>query len=132
MKSEALRNARTMRQVKTSLDTVRGQRPRTTNSLSKSREEMESLESLTDRLLEQVLEKEQRRFAAQETAINKSRRRVLKAREKLAMTVNKNRSLTELRRKLQQARWKENEPMAPQKAEIPAHEPNVHQVELKY
>ncbi len=131
MKSEALRNVRTMREVKSSLDIARGQRLRTTNSLSKTREEVEALGSLTDRRLEQVLGKEQRRFAAQEASINKSRQRVLRAREKLAMTVNKNRSLTELRRKLQQTRWEGNDPVAP-KAEMPAPEPNLRQVELKY
>jgi beta-glucosidase-like glycosyl hydrolase len=105
MKSEALRNIRTMSQVKTSLDVARSQRPRTVNSLSKTSGEIEYLESLTDRRLEQVMGKERRRFAAQEASINKSRQRVLKAREKLAMIVNRNRALMELRRELQQRRW---------------------------
>jgi beta-glucosidase-like glycosyl hydrolase len=105
MKSEALRNIRTTRHVKTSLDIIRGQKPRTTNCLSKTRKEIEYLVSLTDRRLEQVLGKENRRFAAQEASINKSRQRVLKAREKLAMIVNRNRALMELRRELQQRRW---------------------------
>ncbi len=131
MKSEALRNVRTMRQVKTSLDVARSQRPRTTNSLSKTSGEIEYLESLTDPRLEQVLEKEKRRFAAQEVSINKSRQRVLRGREKLAMTVNRNRALTELRRQLQQTRWEGNDPVA-LKADTPAPEPNVRQVELKY
>jgi len=132
MKSEALRNVRTVRQVKTSLDVARGQKLRTTNSLSKTREEVEYLESLTDWRLEQVLEKERRRFAAQEASINKSRQRVLRAREKLAMTVNKNRALTELRRELQQARREGNDPVAP-KAETPAvSEQNLRQIELRY
>ena len=130
MKSEALRNVRTMRDVKTNL-VAQGQKLRTTNSLSKTREEVDYLGSLTDRRLEQVLEKEQRRFAAQEASINKSRQRVLRAREKLAMTVNKNRSLTELRRKLQQTRWEGDDPIAT-KTEMPAPEPNLRQVELKY
>ena len=131
MKSEALRNVRTMRQVKTTLDLARGQKLRTTNSLSKTRGEVEYLESLTDRQLEQVLEKERRRSAAQEAAISKSRQRVLRAREKLAMTVNKNRALTELRRELQQARWEGKDPVAP-KVEMPASEQNLRQIELRY
>jgi beta-glucosidase-like glycosyl hydrolase len=132
MKSEALRNIRTMRQVKTSPDVARSDKLRTTNSLSnKMKEEMEYLESLTDRRLEQVLEKEKRRFAAQEAAISKSRQRVLRARERLAKTVNKNRALTELRRELQQAGREGNDRVAP-KAEMPAPEPSLRQIELRY
>jgi hypothetical protein len=129
MKSETLRNIRTMRQVKT-FDVFRGRRLRTTNSLSKNRDEIEHLESLTDRRLPQVLEKERRRFAAQETSVNKSRQRVLKAREKLAMTVNRNRALTELRHELQRTRWEGDDPVD-LKAETPAREPN-RQFELRY
>lgn len=131
MKSEALKNIGTMRQVKTSLDVLRSQRPRTANSLSKTSGEIEYLESLTDRRLKQVLEKERMRFAAQEASINKSRQRVLIAREKLAMIINKNRALTELRHELQHRRWEGNDPAAPE-ADIPAPETNLRQVELKY
>ena len=131
MKSEALRSIRTMRQVKTSLDVARSQRPRTTNSLSKTSGEIEYLESLADRRLEQVLGKERMRFAAQEASINKSRQRVLRAREKLAMTVNRNRALTELRHALQHSHWEGNARTV-QEAEMPSVEPNLRQVELKY
>ncbi len=113
MKSEALRTIRTMRQVKSSLDVARNQRPRTTNSLSKTREEIECLESLIDRQLEQILQKERGRFAAQETSIGKSRQRLLRARERLAKTVNKNRALTELKLELQRARWRGDDPIMP-------------------
>lgn len=130
MKSEALRNIRTMRDVKNSLAMARGQRLRTTNSLSKTREEIEYLESLTDRRLDQVLAKERRRFEVLEATISKSRQRVLRARAKLAMTINKNRALTELRHELQRARWEGNDPGAP-KAET-APEPNLRQIELRY
>ncbi len=131
MQSEALRNIKTMRQVKISLDVARSQKPRTTNSLSKTKEEIERLESLKDNRLEQVLQGEKRRFAAHEASFEKSRQRVLRARDKLAMTVNKNRALTELRHELQQARWAGNDPPPP-KAELPAPEPNLRQVELRY
>lgn len=131
MKSEALRNVITMRRVKTSLDVARNQRSRTTNSLSKTRDEAEHLESLTDRRLAQVMEKEKRHFAAQEAAINQSRQRMLRAREKLAMTVNKNRALTELRRKLQQTRWEGDPPAVPE-AGTSSPESNLRQIELKY
>ena len=131
MKSEALRNIRTMRQVRTSLDVARSQGVRTTNSLSRTREEIAYLESLTDRRLEQVLQKEKGRFATQEASINKSRQRVLKAREKLAMTINKNRALTELRRELQQARWEGKDPVASKREALPAGQ-NLRQIELRY
>lgn len=131
MKSEALRNIRTLRQVKTSLGVTRSEKLRTTNSLSKTREEVEYLKSVTDPRLDQVLEKEKRRFAAQEASVRKSRHRLLKARERLAMTVNKNRALTELRYQLQQARWAGKDPVAP-KVEIPAPEQNLRQIELRY
>jgi len=136
MKSEALRNIRTVRQLKTSLDVARSQKVRTTNSLSKTRGEVEYLESLTDRQLEQVLQKERRRSADQEAAISKSRQRVLRAREKLAMTVNRNRALTELRRELQQRRRAGEEPatQASSSGEVkpPAGESSFNHVELRY
>jgi hypothetical protein len=99
--------------------------------LSKTRDEIEYLESLTDRRLKQVLQKERRRFAAQEASINKSRQRVLRGMEKLAMTINKHRALTELRHELQHSRWEGNDPAVPE-VETPAPEPNLRQIELKY
>ena len=129
MRSEALRNVRTMRDVKTSLDVARGQRLRTTNSLGRTREEAGQVESPTDRRMEQTLEKERRRFAARETSINRSRQRVLMSREKLAMTLNRNRALTELRHQLQRSRWEGNDPAAPK---VPAHRQPNREIELRY
>jgi hypothetical protein len=106
MESEALRNIRTMRQVVTSLDIAGRHRCRTTNSLSKTPQETARLEGLHDRRLEQVLARERRRSAALEASVEKSRRRLLKSREKLAATINKNRALTTLRQELQKARWR--------------------------
>jgi len=131
MPSEALRNIRTMRQVKTSLDLAKNQRVKATNSLSKTEDEAAHLLSLTDRRVVQILAKERKRFATLEASIDKSRGRVLKAREKLATTINKNRALNELRRELQQARWEGNKP-APAKVETPTPRPNLHQIELRY
>jgi hypothetical protein len=131
MQSEALRNIRTMRQVKTSLYVARRQKLKTSNSLSKTEEEAAYLLSLTDRRAGQILAKEVRRFAALEASIDKSRGRVLKAREKLAVTINKNRALNELRLELQQARWEGNMP-ALARAETPTPRPNLHQIELRY
>jgi len=131
MVSETLRNIRTMRQVKTSLDLARSQKPKTTNSLSKTKDEVEYLLSLTDRRAGQILAKERKRFAAQEAAADKSRQRVLRSRERLAMTINKNRALTKLRHELQRARWEERNP-TPAKAEPSTPEQNLHQIEFRY
>jgi hypothetical protein len=105
MESEALRKIRTMRQVTTSLEAADRRQCRTTNSLSKTAEEAARLESLRDRRLEQVLDKERRRSAALESSVENSRRRLLKARDKLAATINRNRALTALRHELQKSRW---------------------------
>jgi hypothetical protein len=131
MKSEALRNIRTMRQVKTSLDVTRSQRFKTTNALSKTREEIEYLKSLTDPRLEQILERERRRSMAQDAAVKRILQRLLNAREKLAMTINKNRALAELRRELQQARREGKDPKTP-KARMTTPEQNLRQIELRY
>ncbi len=131
MESEALRNIRTMRQVKTSLDVARIQKIRRTNSLSKSREKVEHLELLTDRRLGQALAKERARFAALDVSVKKSRQCMIKARERLAATINKNRALTELRYKLQRERWEGRDP-ALSKAEQSTSQQGLHQIELKY
>lgn len=131
MQSEALRNIRTMRQVKSSLDVARSRRARTTNSLSKTKEEVVSLESLTDGRLAQVLRKERARSKAHEAAVNKSRQRLLRARGKLAATINKNRALTELRHNLQRARY-EGDESPQQQAEPSALRQRLCQMELKY
>jgi hypothetical protein len=131
MQSEALRNVRTMRQVKTSLDLANNQRVKTTNSLSRTDGEVAYLKSLADGQVGQILSGENKRFAAMESAIDKSRQRLLRAREKLAATINKNRALTELRHELQRSRFEGKNPV-PLKAEIPTRKPKLHQVELKY
>jgi predicted nucleic acid-binding Zn-ribbon protein len=131
MESEALRNIRTMRQLKTGLDIAKSRKPRTTNSLSQTTEEVGHLESLADRQLKQILAKEKNRFTAREAAVDKSRKRMLRLREKLAVTINRNRALTELRYKLQQAHWG-RKGLAVPTSEPPAAKQGLHQVELKY
>ena len=116
MPSEALRNIRTMRQVKSSLDIARHQKPRTTNSLSRSEGEAAHLLSLTDPRVKQILAKETKHFAAVKASMDRSRGRMLKARDKLATTINKNRTLTELRHELQQSRSERKNPI-PAKAQ---------------
>jgi predicted nucleic acid-binding Zn-ribbon protein len=118
MLSETLRNIRTMRQVKTSLDLTKKLGVKTTNSLSKTEEEVAHLQSLSDRQIEQILAKERKRSAAVEAAIDKSRRRLIKAREKLAATINKNRALNDLRYELQRARWEGRDSVPSKKAPL--------------
>jgi LPS O-antigen subunit length determinant protein (WzzB/FepE family) len=131
MPSEALRNIRTMRQVKTSLDLAKNQRVKTTNSLSKTEEEETYLQSLSDRQLEQILAKERKRSTAMEAAVDKSQRRLIKAREKLAATINKNRALTELRHELQRARWGGSDSVPSKKTPLDEGG-NLHRMELEY
>jgi len=133
MQSEALRNIRTMRQVRTSPDVARNRKLRTTNSLSKTKEEVVSLESLADGCrLAQVLRNERQRSKAHEAAVNKSQQRLLRARGKLAATINKNRALTELRHDLQRARYEGDDPPPLQQAEPSVLQQRLWQMEVKY
>jgi hypothetical protein len=106
MKSETLHNIRTMRQVKTSLEVAGRQRIRTTNSLSKSAEEIERLESigLDDSKTDQVLARERARAAKFEASVDRSQRKMLRSRDKIAGVVNRNRALTGLRHQIQHER----------------------------
>jgi hypothetical protein len=132
MESEALRKIKTMRYIKTSLDVVRTNKIRRTNSLSKSKEEVNHLESLTDRQLEEILAKERKRIAAFNSSVEKSRQGIIKSRERLAVTINKNRALIELRHQLQRAHWEEkNDPTLP-KVEQPNSQRNLHEMKLRY
>jgi hypothetical protein len=138
MQSEALRNIQTMRQIKTGHDLARSRRARTTNSLSRTKEEAAHLLSLTDRRVEQILARETKRFAAMDASIEKSRGRVLRAREKLAATINRNRALTELRYELQRARWEKEGLVSPKEeppsggGDQPGIDENLPRIELNY
>ena len=138
MESEALRNIRTMRQVKTSLEVARNQRIKTTSSLSKTAEESERLESLGigDSLTLQILAKEKARAAKFEASVERSRQRLLKSRGKIASLINRNRALNNLRHEIQQARdqTKESPPLSKQsvvKREI-SKRGSLRGMELKY
>jgi len=131
MESEALRNLRTMRQIRTGTDMARDQKLRTTNSLSKTKEEVEHLQSLIDREVGQILAKERKRFAVQDAIIEKSQQRVLRAREKLAATINKNRALTKLRHELQRARQDGRSPVLSKKEPLTGSQ-NLRQIQLSY
>ena len=111
MESETLRNVRTMRQVKSSLEVARKQRVKTTNSLFKTREESEHLESIGIDILQtrQILAREKARAAKFEASVERSRQKMHKCREKLAAVINRNRALTQLRHEIQQDRDQKKE-----------------------
>ncbi|MBI4302920.1 MAG: hypothetical protein HY665_01075 [Chloroflexi bacterium] len=134
MGSEALRNIRTMRQVKTRLDIARTQKTKTTNYLSRTKEEIERLEAISSGRTAQVLAKERVRSAAYDASVEKSRQRLLKSREKLANIINRNRALTQLRHELQQARWQkvDQPPSAMPTAKGETSHAGLRETELKY
>lgn len=104
MKSETLRGIRTMRDVKSSVEAAARRKPRTTNSLGKTEEELHRLESVNDVSTGKLLRDERRRFAARQASVERVRKRLLRFRERLAMTVNRNRALMDLRHELRQQR----------------------------
>jgi hypothetical protein len=130
MNSEALRNLRTMRQIRVGLDLIKKQKIRTTNSLSKTCSEVQYLQSLTDPKTERILAKEKRRFFAQQLSINKSRQRLLQTRNKLAATINRNQALMELRHDLQRGLWERRGHVVRKTEPVTEHEPR--RVELRY
>ena len=138
MQSEALRNIKTMRQVKSSLEVAGRQRIKTTNSLFKTVEENERLESvgLDSGQTAQILAKEKMRAAKFEASVERSRQKLLKSREKIAGLVNRNRALTNLRHEIQHNREaaKGAHVMAinsAAKTEAAKHN-GLHEIELKY
>jgi hypothetical protein len=106
MKIETLRNIRTMRQVKSSLEVARNQNFKTTSSMSKTAEEIENLNSigLTNNQTAQILVREKARAAKFEASVERSQQKLLNSRKKMAGLVNRNRALTTLRHEIQHAR----------------------------
>ncbi len=133
MKSEALTKVGTGRQIKTGLDLARSQsqRIRTANSLSQPKETFEYLQHLTDRDVKKELQREKIRFATQDAAVEKVRRRISELRENLARTINRNRALTELRHELQKARWEGRDPVPAEKEESNPGQ-KLNQIEVRY
>jgi hypothetical protein len=138
MQSESLRNIKTMRQVKSSIEVANRQKIKTTNSLFKTDEEAEFLETagLGSGQTAQVLAKEKMRAAKFEASVERSRQKLLKSRKKIAALVNRNRALTNLRHEIQHNR--ESVKIAstvsripPAQTEIPAHN-TLHKIELRY
>jgi hypothetical protein len=131
MKSRVLGNIRTMREIKTNADVLGKQKLRTTNSLFKTEEEFEKLEGFENRQLKQVVAKEKARFAALDASVERSRKSMIRARERLALTIKKNQALTETRHELQRERWEKKDPVSP-KADSPAEGRGLRRVKLKY
>lgn len=132
MKSETLRNSRTMRHIKTSLDVARERKVRTTNSLSKTKEEIQYLESIEYPQLNQILAKERKRLADFDASVERSRQRILSLRERLAGIINKNHALMKLRHQLQQARWMNDSDSPLPKTELDPQNEKFREVELDY
>ena len=106
MKHESLVALKTFRDFKTGLENRNERKIKTTNSLFRTKKEQKILESLLDdQELSQVIQKDTQRFAQQDLAIKKSQDKMLKIRDKLAKTVNKNKQVLKLRQKLQKGSW---------------------------
>ncbi|MEW6228047.1 MAG: hypothetical protein AB1700_08180 [Bacillota bacterium] len=97
MNGEALRNVRGMRQVKGGLDLARSRKPPTTNNMFKSEEEMTCRVAVNPAELARALVKERRRIAKYRASVERSRERLLAAREKLRGIIQKNEAITRLR-----------------------------------
>ena len=73
----------------------------------RTKKEQKILESLIDdKELSQAIQKDIQRFTQQDLAIKKSQEKILKIRDKLTKTVNKNKQVLEWRQKLQKGSWK--------------------------
>ncbi|MCJ7788587.1 MAG: hypothetical protein MUP69_00110 [Candidatus Atribacteria bacterium] len=106
MKHESLVAIKTFRDFRTGLENRSERKIKTTNSLCRTKKEQKILESLLDdQELSQAIQKDIQRFAQQDLAIKKSQEKILKIRDKLAKTVNKNRQVLEWRQKLQKGSW---------------------------
>jgi hypothetical protein len=125
-----------MRQVKSSLDVARKQKARTTNSLYSNNRQNQNMDSADDKGLQRILEKERRRFATQEKAVNRSREQLLKYRERLAKSVNRNQALTDMRLELQRTRFDGNHGTQPKVIkpgqDKPKTEQGLHKIGLRY
>jgi len=131
MKSESLVNIKTFRDIRTDLE-KRGERKiKTTNSLSKTEEELKTIDSIVDdKALALTLQKERQRFSRQDLAIKRARKKLLATRRKLAKMVNKNREVMELRHQLQKERGERED--SPQKTKNASKFSNFKEVEIGY
>jgi aspartate oxidase len=106
MKHESLVALKTFRDFKTGLENRSERKIKTANSLCRTKKEQMILESLLDdQELSQARQMDIQRFTQQDLAIKKSQEKILKIRDKLAQTVNKNKQIIKLRQKLQKGSW---------------------------
>jgi len=107
MKHESLVAIKTFRDFRTGLENRSERKIKTANSLCRTKKEQKILESLIDdQELSHAIQKDIQIFAQQDLAIKKSQEKILKIRDKLAKTVNKNKQIIKFRRqKLQKGSW---------------------------
>jgi hypothetical protein len=129
MESESLRNIRTMRQAKSSLDIAKAQRIKRTNGLNRKTDQISSSDKPIDRTMERTLSNEKRRSAAFEASVEKSRKRLLQLRDKLALVIDRNEMLMEMRHDLQKKAHSEHTAPTAQVAKAPH---KFNEIELKY
>lgn len=130
MKSEALRQIRTMRGEEQNINIKTIRDIKTPNQLSKTEEELNALNTITDNRtlarLERTLEREHTRFRKQDLAVEKSQANLLRMRRKLRDMVNVNRRIMEVRHTLQKSRYPKDptRPITPVK--------RVNELKVKY
>ncbi len=133
MRSETLRNIRTMRQIRTSPEEARRHHIKTVNSLAQRESKAIASVGSSGGQLELSLVMERRRFTNFEASVEKSQLRLLKAREKLAVIINKNRALTALRHELQREHWDEKlVPPTESIVKLPSCPEKLREIELRY
>jgi hypothetical protein len=114
MERESLTGIKTVREIISGLDLARQKRPiKTTSSLRKKGKEIEP--KISEKVLTIELEKEKRRFAKQDAALKRSRKKIRNTRQKLVNTKEKNRRLMEIRTGLQKKRWRRETPVRERK-----------------
>jgi hypothetical protein len=127
MKSETLRDIRTMRDIKTGLAEATSHRIKTIGSRHRPEPDLPTGQ------FEKVLAREKQRFAGCEASIERSQRCLLTARQKLAVIINRNRALTMLRHALQRERWESRaRPLTGPRTRPISYSKKLHEVELKY
>lgn len=109
MSSGASRNARGMRKLRSGLDLARARKPSTLNSTFKSEEEVTCRMAVNPAELARVLAKERRRIAKYKASVERSRERLLAARERLRGIIQRNEALTRLRIAAQSSSYAEDD-----------------------
>lgn len=102
MKSESLKNLRTMREVRSSLEVCLRKKTNTLGSLNSDESVKELIsEKAPDREELQLVEKEKQRLRSFYKKVNDSQNRLLLLREKLAEKLRRNIALMKVRKELQ-------------------------------